>query len=402
MQIDPPSTDSSYFSSVLTKPPPLTAFDAFKKTNATYKERTTRGGLFTLLIAAVIALLVWTEAREYLYGEPDYSFSVDRGIGHDLQINFDGTVAMPCQYLTVDVRDAVGDRLHISDEFKKDGTTFEVGRAQAMQSQGRERSASEMVRDSKGKRVFPKTKNVVKDGPACRIYGSIDTKKVTGNLHITTLGHGYLSWQHTDHALMNLSHVISEFSFGPYFPRIVQPLDNSVETTDARTTLLPSVPRSKKLTLRPFPFADFHIFQYFLSVVSTTYIDASRRVLPTSQYSVTEMSRTTEHGRGVPGIFFKYDIEPVAMTIRERTTPLLQFLVRLSGIVGGILVCSDFGFRTADFLLGSYFAGPPKTPLPGFVASPSLGGVKGNKTPLQKGVEAFSNAFGGGERRGSL
>lgn len=47
--------------------------------------------------------------------------------------------------------------------------------------------------------------------------------------------------------------------------------------------------------------ADFHIFQYFLSVVSTTYIDASRRVLHTNQYSVTDMSRETEHGKGVPG-----------------------------------------------------------------------------------------------------
>lgn len=33
---------------------------------------------------------------------------------------------------------------------------------------------------------------------------------------------------------MNLSHVIHEFSFGPYFPAISQPLDNSVETTQAR------------------------------------------------------------------------------------------------------------------------------------------------------------------------
>lgn len=132
--------------------------------------------------------------------------------------------------------------------------------------------------------VFPKTENVVEKGPACRvsgkqsltkrvidqqraqIYGSMDVKKVTGNLHVvrtchrawcqrlllirhlqTTLGHGYLSWEHTDHAckleqrvhyddiklipwypVMNLSHVIHEFSFGPYFPRIIQPLDDSV------------------------------------------------------------------------------------------------------------------------------------------------------------------------------
>ena len=37
------------------------------------------------------------------------------------------------------------------------------------------------------------------------------------------------------------------------------------------------------------------------------------------------------------GIFFKYDIEPMSLTIRERTTTLIQFLVRLAGIVGGIL-----------------------------------------------------------------
>lgn len=33
---------------------------------------------------------------------------------------------------------------------------------------------------------------------------------------------------------MNLSHVITEFSFGPFFPEIVQPLDNSYESTDKR------------------------------------------------------------------------------------------------------------------------------------------------------------------------
>ena len=36
------------------------------------------------------------------------------------------------------------------------------------------------------------------------------------------------------HIVMNLSHVITEFSFGPYFPDMTQPLDNSFELTDAR------------------------------------------------------------------------------------------------------------------------------------------------------------------------
>lgn len=81
---------------------------------------------------------------------------------------------------------------------------------------------------------FKKTAHIVKDGPACRIYGSMAAKKVTGNLHITTLGHGYFSFEHTDHNLMNLSHVIHEFSFGPYFPAIAQPLDSSVEISNER------------------------------------------------------------------------------------------------------------------------------------------------------------------------
>lgn len=97
-----------------------------------------------------------------------------------------------------------------------------------------------MLRDShQGRKSikFSKTAHVVEDGLACRVYGTVQVKKVTGNLHITTLGHGYLSWEHTDHNLMNLSHVIHEFSFGPYFPRISQPLDNSAEVTEHRQSL---------------------------------------------------------------------------------------------------------------------------------------------------------------------
>ncbi|KAM0755488.1 DUF1692-domain-containing protein [Meredithblackwellia eburnea MCA 4105] len=327
-------TPSSYFLDVLARPAPLASFDAFKKTRSTYKEKSERGGVLTVLIAFILAILVWNELTEYIYGEADYTFHVDGGLGHKLQINFDATIATPCHYLTVDVRDAVGDRLHISDEFKKDSTSFEIGQAQRISNLDTllDTSASKMVRDSrrttKRNRVFPKTAHLVEDGPACRVYGSMEVKKVTGNLHITTLGHGYLSWEHTDHELMNLSHVIHEFSFGPYFPRISQPLDNSLEMTRAH----------------------FHIFQYFISVVSTRYIDAGRRLLETSQFSVTEMSRETEHGKGVPGIFFKYDIEPMSLTIRERTTSLFQFLVRLAGIVGGVIVCSDFGIRTLAFV----------------------------------------------------
>jgi hypothetical protein len=39
---------------------------------------------------------------------------------------------------------------------------------------------------------------------------------------------------------------------------------------------------------------------------------------------------------GLPGvgIFFKFDLEALGMTIRERTTSLYQFLIRLAGVIG--------------------------------------------------------------------
>jgi hypothetical protein len=40
---------------------------------------------------------------EFLYGAPDYSFTVDHAVEKDLQLNVDMTVAMPChcEYLSI-------------------------------------------------------------------------------------------------------------------------------------------------------------------------------------------------------------------------------------------------------------------------------------------------------------
>lgn len=72
--------------------------------------------------------------------------------------------------------------------------------------------------------------------------------------------------------MMNLSHIVHEFSFGPFFPAIAQPLDQSYQSTQERTT------EASALLI-----VAFSIFQYFLRVVPTTYIDANGRKLVTSQ-----------------------------------------------------------------------------------------------------------------------
>ena len=42
----------------------------------------------------------------------------------------------------------------------------------------------------------------------------------------------------TNHIVMNMSHVITEVSFGKHFPEMTQPLDNSFEVTHGSASLL--------------------------------------------------------------------------------------------------------------------------------------------------------------------
>ncbi|EJD06811.1 DUF1692-domain-containing protein [Fomitiporia mediterranea MF3/22] len=341
-------------------PAALNQFDAFPKLPSTYKARSGGRGFLTVLVAFISFLLVVNDIGEYIFGWPTYKFGLDNRPGHYLAINVDLVVNMPCKHLSVDLRDAVGDRLYLSDGFKRDGTLFDIGQAQALQSHTQAldaRLAVAQARKSRGffdtilrrnKDKFRPTYNYKPDGGACRVYGSIQAKKVTANLHITTAGHGYRSMHHVDHSQMNLSHVITDFSFGPYFPDMAQPLKNTFE-----------------LTHEPFI-----AYQYFLSVVPTTYIASNGKQVHTSQYSVTHYTRVLQHEQGTPGIFFKYDLEPLQMTIHQKTTTLVQFLIRVVGVVGGVWCCAGWAFRISSKAI-DVVSGADRAP--GIVAAEATG-----------------------------
>lgn len=61
-------------------------------------------------------------------------------------------------------------------------------------------------------------------------------------IRLTSMSTTAVSWspERTDshysmfYTEMNLSHVITELSFGPFFPEMTQPLDNTYEITDNR------------------------------------------------------------------------------------------------------------------------------------------------------------------------
>lgn len=90
----------------------------------------------------------------------------------------------------------------------------------------------------------------------------------------------------------------------------------------------------------------FIAYQYYMHVVPTTYIAPRSAPLHTNQYSVTHYVKQLEvHSRPVPGIFFKFDIDPMRLTIIQRTTTFAQLLIRTVGVVGGIFVCMGYAIR---------------------------------------------------------
>lgn len=75
---------------------PIAQFDAFPKLPSTYKTRSESRGFMTVFVALLAFLLVLNDIGEFIWGWPDFEFSVDNNRSPFLNINVDMIVAMPC------------------------------------------------------------------------------------------------------------------------------------------------------------------------------------------------------------------------------------------------------------------------------------------------------------------
>lgn len=174
----------------------------------------------------------------------------------------------------------------------------------------------------------------------------------------------------------NFSHAITELSFGPHYPSLLNPLDHTLALTPSTET------------------SHFHKFQYYLSIVPTIYTrrrvlnrqgtldpasvpqprtldlaphvgkdgkvthvdrasyfgegDTSGKTVFTNQYAATSQSRDVGENV-IPGIFFKYDIEPILLVVAEQRAGFLGLLVRLVNVVSGILVGGAWAYQIYEW-----------------------------------------------------
>ncbi|KAJ9133477.1 DUF1692-domain-containing protein [Coniochaeta hoffmannii] len=336
----------------------VAAFDAFPKSKPQYVQRTSGGGKWTVAMIVVSVILLWSELSRWWRGEEMHTFAVEKGISRSMQINLDVVVRMKCADLHVNVQDAAGDLILAASMLKRDPTNWsqwvdnkgihKLGRdkeGRVLTGEGftsishdegfGEEHIHDIVALGRKKARWGKTPRIWGGGEpdSCRIYGSLELNKVQGDFHITARGHGYPEMgRHLDHDSFNFSHIVNELSFGPFLPSLVNPLDRTISVATSH----------------------FYKFQYFISVVPTTYsvgypgTSGSRTIL-TNQYAVTEQEKDIGE-RTIPGIFVKYDIEPILLNIVETRDSFFVFLIKVVNILSGALVAGHWGFTMTEWL----------------------------------------------------
>uniref|UniRef100_A0A8C5TA88 Endoplasmic reticulum-Golgi intermediate compartment protein n=1 Tax=Malurus cyaneus samueli TaxID=2593467 RepID=A0A8C5TA88_9PASS len=360
--------------------------DAFPKVPESYVETSASGGTVSLIAFTTIAFLTIMEFMVYRDTWMKYEYEVDKDFTSKLRINIDITVAMRCQYVGADVLDLAETMVASADGLIYESVVFELTpqqkelqrMLQLIQSRlQEEHSLQDVIFKSAFKSTStalpPREDNPLQSPDACRIHGHLYVNKVAGNFHITVgkaiphpRGHAHLAAL-VSHESYNFSHRIDHLSFGELIPGIINPLDGTEKIASDHNQM----------------------FQYFITVVPTK-LHTYKISAETHQFSVTERERVINHAagsHGVSGIFMKYDISSLMVTVTEEHMPFWQFLVRLCGIIGGIFsttgILHGFGRFVAEiifcrFRLGSYRS--TSVPLPDGHTSNHLPPITDNST----------------------
>ncbi|CAH1366343.1 hypothetical protein MTP99_007694 [Tenebrio molitor] len=316
--------------------------DIFPKIEETFKETSSVGGTFSVFSFILIVWLVYSEVNYYLDSKFQFKFSPDTDFDAKLKINVDITVAMPCSNLGADILDSTNQNAYKFGALEEEETWFELAPNQLVHFENKKhfnsylREEYHAIKDLLWRSSFSTmfgqmpTRNINPDRPydACRIHGSLILNKVSGNFHITAgkslnlpRGHIHISAFMSERDY-NFTHRINKFSFGDPSPGIIHPLEGDELVTHDGMTL----------------------FNYFIEVVPT-HVKTFLTDVDTYQYSVKELNRPINHHKGshgMPGIFFKYDMSALKVTVSQERDHLGMFLAKLCSIIGGIYVCSGF------------------------------------------------------------
>uniref|UniRef100_A0A8C8SIS8 Endoplasmic reticulum-Golgi intermediate compartment protein n=1 Tax=Pelusios castaneus TaxID=367368 RepID=A0A8C8SIS8_9SAUR len=277
--------------------------DAFPKVPESYVESSTSGGTVSLIAFTIMALLTILEFMVYRDTWMKYEYEVDKDFTSKLRINIDITVAMKCQYVGADVLDLAETMVASADGLVYEPVVFDLTPLQREWQRMLQLIQNRLQEEHSLQDVI--FKSAFKSASTALPPRAIPHPR--GHAHLAAL---------VSHESYNFSHRIDHLSFGELIPGIINPLDGTEKIASDHNQM----------------------FQYFITVVPTK-LYTYKISAETHQFSVTERERVINHAagsHGVSGIFMKYDISSLMVTVTEEHMPFWQFLVRLCGIIGGI------------------------------------------------------------------
>lgn len=333
--------------------------DVFPKVEPEIQQRTPSGALTTIVTVIAIVCLIVSEFYYYRTVDVFYEYKVDLDMKSGLNLTLDLTVAMPCAFIGADYIDVAGKSHDATLWFKPEPARFELAenqlewlrRTEAQREVDGTHGLDSLQRFLHGavREPMPAADPPQTSVPGgCRLHGTMPVNKVAANFHITagksvhhSRGHSHMAGM-VPVELMNFSHRIDRLSFSEEALG-AHTLDGDIKLAQSRHQL----------------------YQYFIKVVptSTQRLDQSRP-FRSNQYSVTEQVRVVEPtfgAMGMPGIFVKYDLESISVSIREGRRSMVQFLVRLCAIVGGMFATSGM---LHQFLTALFGMAQPQANLP--------------------------------------
>lgn len=177
---------------------------------------------------------------------------------------------------------------------------------------------------------YEEVKLAIKNGEGCHLMGSLDVLKVPGNFHISSHAYSLTIGKLANEGLYNfdLTHTINHISFGKedhirkiikeFGEALLNPIDNTSKYN----------PSDKKM-----------IYEYYLNVVPTKYIDLNGNSYDVHQF--TANSNEIRANMMVPTVFFRYDLSPILVKYVQTRERIYQFFIEICAIIGGVYMVTS-------------------------------------------------------------
>ena len=190
----------------------------------------------------------------------------------------------------------------------------------------------------------------------CGIKGTLELPAVSGNFHIAPGRHLQTSGIFKGLDLVqltfekfNVSHTIKQLAFGPDEASLFPARGRGAVDALARS----GVDLTSQLVGEERVLNDgYGMHQYYLKVVPTAFTALNGKTRELWQYSVTEHVRHVApgSGKGLPGVFFFYEVSPLCAEVVERRNGWLALLTGLAAIVGGVHATAGIADRALAYL----------------------------------------------------